>query len=478
MKGATLDLPCSLDILCIDRFDLTDSDADEVPFWRILQAALAAPLADLKGLLDLLETIAVTRTGTAGTDYELLRLSFAKYWAPQERFFQSIWPTLKSISLELPHLFPFGIHSLSTTNNKLVLSRRQVACLVVHQFLCTLDSPPWMTDGCPDFHIWYSSQTPHPNAVEAYLFALFRYFELLASTDNPILTPKASDWPINFTFRKVDTEYLTTEMCSRRLIDFEIALKAAPTLAEDEDSLLGLPHGAAVISANKNVGFGRTASQEEMVVGASPELCVVVLITPTLQDDEVLVVLGAQQMICMTGYGRDAHLSKVLELDRPDIINSIPYKWRERTVLFMDALELDSFDTSELTPDLLPGNVDRELRKAYTAFSSARNSDGQAFEVVVTGLWGCRSFRGNSQIKTIIQWLAASLAGTKLYFVCAGEDPEDFAAGLRLFLEECSRHNWTVAHMLRGLCDLRPGDDDARHAFRGILARYGLGVSA
>lgn len=50
-------------------------------------------------------------------------------------------------------------------------------------------------------------------------------------------------------------------------------------------------------------------------------------------------------------------------------------QWQERTVLFIDALELDFYDTSELTPNLLPGNIDRELRRAYTAFSSPRDDD-------------------------------------------------------------------------------------------------------
>lgn len=471
MDGVRVDLPCNPRILCNDRFDLTDSDADEVPFWRILQAALASPLTDLDGLIEMLETIAVTRRGTAGTDYGLLRMSFVKYWTPEERFFQSIWPTLKGLALELPQVFPSGLHILSSTNSKVVLSRRQVACLVAHQFLCTLGTPSWMKDGCPDFRIWYSSQTPQPKAVEAYLFALFRYFELLTSTDSPILTPSAFDWPIAFALRKVDAGYMTDELYSRCFTDFEVIFKADHVLVENEDSLLGLPRGAAVISANKDVGFGRTASQEEMVVGASPELCVVVLIAPTLQEDEVLVVQGAQQMICMTGYGRDARFSKLLKLDRPGTISSLSSKWRKRTVLFMDALELDSYDISELTPDLLPGNVDRELRKAYTAFSSARSDDDQNFEVIVTGLWGCGSFGGNRQIKAIIQWLAASLAGTKLCFVCAGKDQEDFAVALGSFVEECSRCNWTVGHLLRGLRDLRPGDDDAKHLFRVITAK-------
>ncbi len=270
MAGVKFDLPCNPNLFCNDRFDLTDSDTDEVPFWRVLQSALDSPLADLEDLIGMLETIAVTRRGTAGTDYELLRISFVKYWTPQERFFHSIWPILKSIALELPYLFPSGLHVLSSTNSKVVLSRRQVACLVAHQFLCTLDTPSWMEDGCPDFRIWYSSQTPHQKAVEAYLFAIFRYFELLASPNSPTLAPTAFDWPVIFTLRKVNADYMTNETCSRRLTEFEFIFKTDQILVEDEDSLLALPRGATVISANKDVGFGRTASQEEMVVGASP----------------------------------------------------------------------------------------------------------------------------------------------------------------------------------------------------------------
>ena len=204
-----------------------------------------------------------------------------------------------------------------------------------------------------------------------------------------------------------------------------------------------------------------------MVVGASPELCVVVLLTPTLKDDEVLTVQGAQALISMTGYGRDAHLYKNLELDPPSAGHFS--KWRRRTVFFMDALELDAHDTSQLTPDLLPGNVDRELQKAYTAFSSLRNCT-QGFEVVVTGLWGCRSFGGNRQIKTIIRWLAASLAGTKLLFVCAGKDHETFSVELRSFIKHCLNNRCITQDLLAALRGLSPTDQSASNAFESVMA--------
>ncbi len=171
MMKSRNELLCDPDLLCIHRFDLTDSDADEVCFWRVLESALEPSLTSLDGLVDLLEVVAITLRGTAGTDYGLLHQTFTKYWAPQEHFFDHVWPTLKRLALELPSLFPPTLPRLSTQNKGIILSRRQVACLLVRQFLCTLLAPRWMTDGSPDFHIWYSSGTPHPAAVEAYLFS-------------------------------------------------------------------------------------------------------------------------------------------------------------------------------------------------------------------------------------------------------------------------------------------------------------------
>jgi hypothetical protein len=51
------------------------------------------------------------------------------------------------------------------------------------------------------------------------------------------------------------------------------------------------------------------------MVVCSPELCVVMLLVPTLKGDEVLIVQGAQATISMAGYGRSAHLFQILKPD-------------------------------------------------------------------------------------------------------------------------------------------------------------------
>jgi hypothetical protein len=46
-------------------------------------------------------------------------------------------------------------------------------------------------------------------------------------------------------------------------------------------------------------------------------------------------------------------------------------------------------------------------------------STATAYEMVVTDLWGCRAFDGNKELKSMIQWCAALLAGVPaLTFIC------------------------------------------------------------
>ena len=66
--------------------------------------------------------------------------------------------------------------------------------------------------------------------------------------------------------------------------------------------------------------------------------------------------------------------------------------------------------------------------------------------------------------------MACCLFGrTKLRFICAGEGEKDFVTNLGAFAEECSRHSWTVRHLLGALRDLRPEDDDAGHCSRVVM---------
>jgi poly(ADP-ribose) glycohydrolase len=137
-------------------------------------------------------------------------------------------------------------------------------------------------------------------------------------------------------------------------------------------------------------------------------------------------------------------------------------KWAKRTMLFVDALELDVADRRGGLPDVLPGNVERELRKAYTGFRASHvaheGGPKEPFSVIYTGFWGCRTFGGNPDIKALIQWCAASLAGSPMKFICSTSEQHAFAAALRRFAEYASVTGVGANELLGILLDLTPGE--------------------
>jgi poly(ADP-ribose) glycohydrolase len=292
------------------------------------------------------------------------------------------------------------------------------------------------------------------------LLALFRYFgHLSTSSGFQSQNYSISQWPISYTLKRLTISDEKLNFIADRSIFAPLHIKYIP-MASTESSLLALPSGACVISANKSVGFGRSGTQEETHVGTSPEACPVALLTPPLQDTDVLVVEGPEAMATVTGYGRQARFDSFIELDPDDSPESS--KWRRRTMLFMDALELDLYEESHILPDLLPGHLYRELRKAYTAFAS-EDGEKSTYSDIYTGLWGCGAFGGNKYIKSLVQWFAASMAKVSITFVCSDEIQHAFAKDLEKFAEAVFKNGWNVMDVLQALkvvdCRLQKSED-------------------
>ncbi|CAG7935745.1 unnamed protein product [Penicillium nalgiovense] len=449
MSG-TFVLPCSPSILRPDRFDFVSSDEPEVPFWQILSCILADSLnlvTDSSSLIDTLETISVVLHGEAARNYVFLGEFLDKYLTSTSgsKFFTSTWPRLVGLALQLPSLFPS--HSIpplkSEETSQIILSRRQAACLVVHQFLCSLPAHPWQTESFVNLSPWYSAgEAMHQGAVQAYLTALFTYFEAIAASepDSGILHHSVEDWPIIFTLIVTPEDQPYPLLCNAPASLSRLAVVQLPHQSTDI-TYLGLPDGACVISANKCVGLGATGTQEELHVGISPEAYPVTLLAPPLKDRQVLICQGAEAIVTTKGHGRWASLDEILH-GRPRPSSD----WRNRVMLFMDALELDLVDRAhphggENIPDLMPGYLHRELVKAYTAlYSHSYRNTWKPYSFVTTGLWGCGAFGGNRQVKAIIQWYAASVANVpELRYVLGGAEQKVFGDELKRFVDKAER---------------------------------------
>ncbi|KAK4451389.1 hypothetical protein QBC34DRAFT_54580 [Podospora aff. communis PSN243] len=433
----TYQLPSSPTFTCIDRFSLHPDpnvveDANgQVPFWPILSSVLSLSITSAASLIDVLETISTTLIGTTAPANDHLLLRNVLEESPD--FFPVVWPCVAKLALEMQVLFPDGhIPVLGRKMNEIRLSRRQVACLVAHQFLRTLRAPSWRDDGMHDFGIWYSMEQRQESAAKAYLLALMVYFrEVVAKLEGE------RGWKLVFTLRSLKVEDLSDDGEECPLAEIEVEIVAEyNTLPRS----LGLPGGAAVVAANKLVGFGQSATQEEVHVGISPEACPAVLMTPILDHDQALVVQGAQAMINITGKRRAIGAAATEAPEDGD------GNWEERRMLFMDALELDLDSNSAGLPDLQPGNVDREIGKAYTAFCSG------GFREVRTGLWGCGAFGADPVVKVLILWFAASLAGIKLTVVC-DEEIRPVAEQLGVIISAVKRRLQNAAAIRRLLKD-------------------------
>jgi hypothetical protein len=320
---------------------------------------------------------------------------------------------IKRFALKLPKLFADGricrLGNRKYCSSSLQLTRLQVLCLLCHMTLCTLKSSKhtlyWVT-----FQNWLNDGR---TCAVAYLRTLFEYFRQTFSIESLETDPFMNE-SILFKRNSVedDVEKLmaanSSSICSVRLhLDGSI-----------DDAYA--QHSAQVDFANCDIGYGVTGTQEEMLFGASPELCVSMLFCNTLEPNEAICICGPRKVAIFDGYGLNVTVRSFLELNETTTRAS-----RQRRIIAIDALNL----SDEYQTDLLFGkqlsieNLSRELIKAYAGFSFIK------FGKIATGHWGCGSFAGHKQLKALVQFIAASLTQNELEYYCYGDVnfQEDFS---------------------------------------------------
>ena len=157
--------------------------------------------------------------------------------------------------------------------------------------------------------------------------------------------------------------------------------------------------------ANKFVGGGvltRGMVQEEIRFSVCPELLASLLFTEALDDNEVLLMLGAEQFSQYKGYSStftyDGPLKDMTDLDEQGI--------RKTAIVAMDALKFSNVGQyGQLQFDKV--KINRELNKAFIGFSN-HGAISSELQAVATGNWGCGAFGGDVRLKFLIQLMAAS----------------------------------------------------------------------
>ncbi|XP_024526394.1 probable poly(ADP-ribose) glycohydrolase 2 isoform X2 [Selaginella moellendorffii] len=157
--------------------------------------------------------------------------------------------------------------------------------------------------------------------------------------------------------------------------------------------------------ANRVLGggvLGAGCLQEEIRCVINPELIAGRLFLPAMQDNEAIEIVGTQCYNRYEGYASSFRFAgKFFD-------NKARDAWgrKETHIVAIDALPFPGeaqFDAALML---------RELNKAYCGFlvhqSIQCGGSSESARGVATGNWGCGVFGGDHEVKSMLQWLAAS----------------------------------------------------------------------
>ncbi|XP_021855614.2 poly(ADP-ribose) glycohydrolase 1 isoform X1 [Spinacia oleracea] len=250
--------------------------------------------------------------------------------------------------------------------------------------------------------------------------------------------------------------------------------------------------------ANKYLGGGALSKgcvQEEIRFMINPELIAGILFLPSMSDNEAIEIVGAERFSNYSGYAstfryagnhvdlrevdslgrRTTKIVAVDALSRPGLRQyRVDYLLREVNKAFCGFLDqpkdqqfqipLQCSSSREVQPGSDPMDVNNSESQAtdcgiFPDTDGSKATQSMDFKLqmchsdvgIATGNWGCGAFGGDPQVKTVIQWLAASqaLRPFVLYYTFEMEALRNLDQ-VRSWIMS---HNWTVGDLWNMLAD-------------------------
>ena len=142
-----------------------------------------------------------------------------------------------------------------------------------------------------------------------------------------------------------------------------------------------------------------------------PELIASRLFMEEQGPGDCIMFSGPEQYSSHTGYARETAFNSLVEDKTP---LSGDGKEFQKIILAINATNYSKDKFSQFRPK----EILHEINKAYSGFKEASARFGGK---VATGNWGCGAFKGNIQLKILIQVIAASQAGCKELLYCTND---------------------------------------------------------
>lgn len=326
--------------------------------------------------------------------------------------FINVFHELCLLILNVEELFNFKRVPLLCTKTcgKVVLTRKQVACLIALSFFG--DYPI----GGDTFNIFnvrqvlLTSNKPHVlNIGVCYMNYLTNIGNWLKSEvrckdilEENVTYMRHSIQMFPFKTRKIP-------LCDVRIIE--------------SGSLSRSKANFHVDFANKFIGGGALQGgcvQEELMFAMQPELACAMAFMEVMDPTDAILIDNTLCHSFSTGYGNTFKFDRNA-LPTPDLARkkkgSIP------KIIAMDAIIQGNDD--QFREEVMH----RDIHKAFVCFQLAINfqnlgGEGSFEPSIATGNWGCGAFGGDHELKFMEQWISASLAGVSVLEYYAYGSPE------------------------------------------------------
>jgi O-acetyl-ADP-ribose deacetylase (regulator of RNase III) len=161
--------------------------------------------------------------------------------------------------------------------------------------------------------------------------------------------------------------------------------------------------------------LGKGALQEEIRFAQCPELIVCRLLIKRMGDEQAVHATGFRQFNDTSGYSSN-HEPK-FKFDKKHGKSEEPAN--PRKMILMDATRYSHTESDE---QFTMASINRELQKAYVGFSTGDD------DPIATGHWGAGDFKGDKQLKALIQVLAAGQAEKQLEYCVWGDSEKEVKA--------------------------------------------------
>ncbi|KAF5300802.1 hypothetical protein FQR65_LT09105 [Abscondita terminalis] len=427
-------------------FLVKDRNGSDVPKkkWEIIQEALLQPINSVQELQS-----AISKYNTHLPKFLALHHFFEEVLEEEEadEFFNNMLPGIIRLALRLPQILPGNLPLLKKgTSKSISLSQLQISSLLANAFLCTFPCPNVTT--YPDIHfarLFSAHLRPDMDNVIVEKFKCICHYFARVLNSEPVGV-------VTFERKYFSKSQLPRwDKLDTNLGNTRIHISNTGVIEDDGNGLL------QVDFANKYIGggvLGFGCVQEEIRFLICPELLISRLFTEQLGPTEALVITGVERYSKYKGYG-DSFAWGGNYSDNTPYDN---YGRRRTSIVAIDALffgnPIDQYNSSCIL---------RELNKAFVGFHSRLECQ---LPGVATGNWGCGAFRGDPNLKSLIQLMACSGARRDLvYFTFGDIDLRDKIYEMYLFL---ATNQITVCQLWRYLCQFCTTNVKSRHLFSFI----------